>query len=333
MEKDMEKEFLTRIQKDFPVVKRPFALLAEELGATESELMSLYRKLCDEKVIRQTSAIFDTKSLGYKSSLVAFKVDDIEKAAEIINAHPGVSHNYERDHDFNLWFTIASPPDSTLGLEKTVELLAEKTQAEEYLILPTKKMFKISVQLDMKGDRAKKEKMAKKKKIPMTLEPLHYELIHSLQKNIEPTEEPFAELVERVGIDYETLQREVKRMQDAGIMRRFAAILYHRKAGFTANAMVVWRVPEERAESIGETIAAYSAVSHCYLRPTFPSWPYPLFSMVHGKSKEEVETIVGEMANEIKIEEFRYLYSTREFKKVRIEYFSPAFKEWERLHA
>ncbi|SFV57039.1 Heme biosynthesis protein related to NirD and NirG / Heme biosynthesis protein related to NirL and NirH [hydrothermal vent metagenome] len=326
----MEKEFLTRIQKSFPIDERPFAVLAKELGSSEKELIDLYQKLRDEKIIRQTSAIFDTKSLGYNSSLVAFKVDDIENAAKIINEHPGVSHNYERDHEFNLWFTIACAPDSKLGLEKTVEFLAKESNAKEYLILPTKRMFKISVQLDMKGNRAKKEKVAKKKKIPLTLKPLHYDLIRALQENIEACEKPYDALVQKLDIDYETLKKEAQRLQDAGVMRRFASILYHRKAGFKANAMVVWKIPEESAEAMGEMIAAYSAVSHCYLRPTYPSWPYPLFSMVHGKSKEEVEAIVNEMAKEIGVDEFFYLYSTREFKKMRIQYFSSEFEEWER---
>ncbi|WP_456401538.1 siroheme decarboxylase subunit alpha [Hydrogenimonas sp.] len=328
----MEKEFLTLIQKNFPVSRRPFADLAAELGSEEDEVLALYAKLKEEKVIRQTSAIFDTKSLGYRSSLVAFKIDDIEKGAEIINRHPGVSHNYERDNPYNLWFTIAVAPDSKLGLEKTVELLARETGAEEYIILPTKKMFKISVQLDVKGDRAKKERVRKHEKVPMEMEPLHYEMIRWLQKDIEATAEPFAPIVESLGIDYETLARETERMKKAGLMRRFASILYHRKAGFTANAMVVWKVPEERAEAIGETVAAYSAVSHCYLRPVFPNWPYPLFSMVHGKSREEVEKIVTEMAEEIGVREYSYLYSTREFKKVRINYFSPQFDEWEKRY-
>ena len=330
---ELEKEFLTRIQKSFPVAKRPFAQLAEELGTDEERLVELYRRLKEEKIIRQTSAIFDTKSLGYRSSLVAFKVDDIDRAAGIVNAHPGVSHNYERNHDYNLWFTIAVAPDSKLGLEKTVEILAEEAKAEESVILPTKKMFKISVQLDVKGDRAKKEKVKRRAREPMEMEPLHYDLVRELQKDIEPVAEPFAGVVQGLGIDYETLADEVDRMQRAGLMRRFAAILYHRRAGFKANAMVVWKVPEERAEAIGETVAAYSAVSHCYLRPVYPNWPYPLFSMVHGRSKEEVEGIVEEMAEEIGVKEYAYLYSTREFKKVRIRYFSPEFEAWEAEHS
>ena len=329
---ELEKEFLTRIQKSFPVTKRPFARLAEELESDEERLVELYRRLKEEKIIRQTSAIFDTKSLGYRSSLVAFKVGDIDRAAEIVNAHPGVSHNYERNHDYNLWFTIAVAPDSKLGLERTVEILADEAQAQEAVILPTKKMFKISVQLDVKGDRAKKEKVKRRAKEPMEMEPLHYDLVRELQRDIEPVAEPFAGVVERLGIDYETLAKEVDRMQRAGLMRRFAAILYHRRAGFKANAMVVWKVPEEKAEAIGETVAAYSAVSHCYLRPVYPNWPYPLFSMVHGRSKEEVESIVEEMAEEIGVKEYAYLYSTREFKKVRIRYFSPEFEKWEAEH-
>ncbi len=328
----MKEALLEKIQGEFPICRRPFAKLGEDLGAGEEEVLALYKELVDEGIIRQTSAIFDTKSLGYDSSLVAFKTPDIEKAAAFINTHPGVSHNYERDHDFNLWFTIATPPDSTLGLQKTVEILARHTGAEEYILLPTKKMFKIKVQLSMQGASTKKEKVEEKKREHFELEPLHIELIKALQENIEPVPEPFANVVESLGIDYETLQREAARLKRGGYMRRFATILRHRKAGFKANAMVVWRVDEARAEELGKKVAAYKAVSHCYLRPTYPNWPYALFSMIHGKSKEEVEAVVAEIAKEIEPKEYRYLYSTREFKKQRIKYFSDAFYTWERCY-
>ncbi len=328
----MKEALLEKIQGEFPICRHPFAKLGQELGASEEEVLGLYKDLVNEGIIRQTSAIFDTKSLGYDSSLVAFKTDDIEKAAAFINTHPGVSHNYERDHDFNLWFTIATPPDSTLGLQKTVEILAERTGADEYILLPTKKMFKIKVQLSMQGATTKKEKVEEKKRERFELEPLHIELIKALQENIEPVPEPFAKVVESLGIDYDTLQSEAERLRRGGYMRRFATILRHRKAGFKANAMVVWRVDETRAEELGKKVAAYKAVSHCYLRPTYPNWPYALFSMIHGKSKDEVEAVVAQIAKEIEPIEYRYLYSTREFKKQRIKYFSDAFYEWERCY-
>ncbi len=328
----MEKEFLNLIQKSFPVEERPFKKLAEELNVTEERLIDLYKDLKSRGIIRQTSAIFDTKSLGYDSSLVAFKVKDIDRAAAIVNEHPGVSHNYERDNEFNLWFTIAVAPDSSLGLEKSVSILAEIAGADSYLILPTKKMFKIKVQLDLTGKEEKKERVTRKKRQNMELKPFHIELIKELQQDIEPIKEPFGKILDRLGIDMSELRHNVSKMEQAGIMRRFATILHHRKAGFKANAMVVWKIPQERAEEIGEAVASYRAVSHCYLRPVYPEWPYPLFSMIHGKSREEVEKVVEEISEDIGVKEYAYLYSTREFKKVRLRYFSPEFYEWEKRH-
>ncbi len=327
---NMEKDFLNLIQKEFPIEERPFLELAKKLNSSEEEVLNLYKKLKEDKIIRQTSAIFDTKSLGYDSSLVAFMVDDIESAAKFINTHPGVSHNYERDNEFNLWFTIAVEPESKLGLKKTVEIMAKKTNAKDFIILPTKKMFKISVTLDVKGDRAKKEKIIQRRKVEMKLSPLHFDMIKLLQEDIKPVKEPFLEIVKKLDIDYETLKKEAKRMQEAKIMRRFASILYHRRAGFKANAMVVWSVDENKAEEIGKRVAEFSAVSHCYLRPVYPNWPYSLFSMIHAKSKEEVEEVVESIKKEIEPKDYKYLYSTREFKKQRIKYFSDEFKKWER---
>lgn len=326
----MQDEILNLIQKEFPVTKRPFQKIAQKVGSSEDEVLDIYKKLKNDKIIRQTSAIFDTKSLGYKSSLVAFMVDDIENAAKIINTHPGVSHNYERDHQYNLWFTIAIAPNSKLDLEKTIEILAQKTKAKDYLILPTKKMFKIKVTLDVKGDRAKKEKVSKKKVEKFELTPYDYELIKYLQKDIEPIYEPFQKIVKNLNISYEELENSVKKLQNGGYLRRFASILYHRRVGFKANAMVVWELKEDSdAQKIGYKVAEFSKVSHCYLRPTFKNWPYSLFSMIHAKSKEEIDEVVEEIAKEIDPKSYAFLYSTKEFKKQRIEYFSDDFERWE----
>jgi len=287
----MKNELLFEMQNAFPMIERPFKAVAEKLNTTEEEVLSLVQKLKDDKIIRQTSAIFDTKRLGYKSSLVAFKVDEakIDEAAEIINAHPGVSHNYLRNHDYNIWFTMAVAPDSKLGLEKTIEILKERTGAEDAIILPTLKMFKISVKMDTTGKRAKKEKLKKLAHKEIELTPQHIAVIKELQKDIEVTQEPF------------------------------------KKA-----AMSVWAVPEEKGEEIGKEMAEFSAVSHCYLRPSYPNWPYNLFAMVHAKTQEECDTLIEEMAKESGLTEYGKLYSTVEFKKQRLVYFDDAFKAWEK---
>ncbi len=327
----MENELLFEMQNAFPMIERPFKAVAEKLNTTEEEVLSLVQKLKDDKIIRQTSAIFDTKRLGYKSSLVAFKVDEdkIDQAAEIINAHPGVSHNYLRNHDYNIWFTMAVAPDSKLGLEKTIEILKERTGAEDAITLPTLKMFKISVKMDTTGKRAKKEKLKKLAHKEIELTPQHIAVIKELQKDISVVEEPFKEATDKLGLTYDEFFTLANELKESGVMRRFATILNHRKAGFGANAMSVWAVPEEKGEEIGREMAEFSAVSHCYLRPSYPNWPYNLFAMVHAKTQEECDTLIEEMAKESGLTEYGKLYSTVEFKKQRLVYFDNAFEAWE----
>ncbi|MDQ1268022.1 MAG: siroheme decarboxylase [Campylobacterota bacterium] len=330
----MKDEILSRIQKRFPLVARPFKVIADELNMSEDEVLEILQEQKKSNIIRQTSAIFDTKRLGYVSSLVAFRIpsEKISDAVKIINSHPGISHNYERNHDFNIWFTVAVSPTSKLGLEKTVALLAEAAGAEDYIILPTLKLFKINVKLNTTGNDEKKEEVKKVKHTEIEMTPLHHAVIRYAQNDIEMVKEPFKNIVEALDIDYDTFFNALSELQEAGVMRRFASILNHRKAGFSANAMVVWDVDEKNGEEIGEKAAAFSAVSHCYLRPKYENWPYNLFTMVHGKSTEETNAIIEEMALEIDSKSHMPLYSSREFKKVRIEYFTPEFEAWEKQY-
>ena len=328
----MKDEILSRIQKKFPLVARPFQVIAEELGMSEDEVLDILQEQKRSNIIRQTSAIFDTKRLGYKSSLVAFKVplEKIDTAVEIINSHPGISHNYERNHDFNIWFTLGIAPDSKLGLDKTVEILAELTEADDYIMLPTLKLFKINVKLNTTGKDEKKEAVKKIVHTEIEMTPLHNAIVRRAQYDIEMVSEPFKKIIDELDIDYDKFFSILKELQEAGIMRRFASILNHRKAGFNANAMVVWDVDEgQKGEEIGASAAEFSAVSHCYLRPKYANWPYNLFTMVHGKTKEETNGIIEEMAKEIESKSHMPLYSSREFKKIRIEYFTSAEQAWE----
>ncbi len=329
----MREELLSIIQKNFPLVKKPFEAIAKELNSDEESIINIIKEEKQNKIIRQISPIFDTKRLGYSSSLVAFEIkdEDIDKAVEIINSHPGISHNYERNHSFNIWFTLAVAPDSKLGLQKTVDILAKKTSAVNAILLPTLKLFKIAVKLNTTGKDAKKEKVTKHRNIDIELTPLHHHIITLAQHDIPIVSQPFQSIVDELDITYDEFFEILNELKQSGVMRRFAAILNHRKAGFNANAMVVWDIDEEKGEAIGKTAAEFSAVSHCYLRPKYDNWPYNLFTMVHGKTKEETDGIIAEIADEIEHKSKRPLYSSREFKKVRIKYFTPEFKAWEDL--
>ena len=328
----MEKEILLRVQKNFPLVPKPFEAIADELGIKEEEVLGILQKQKSENIIRQTSAIFDTKKLGYTSSLVAFEIDEdkIDEAVKILNAHPGISHNYERNHNFNIWFTLAVPPNTKIGLEQTVEILAQKTNANNFIILPTLKLFKISVKLDTTGKENKKEEVCKQNFKELALTDAHYNIVKHAQRDIQIISEPFKEMVDTLGMNYDTFFAALQEFKEAGVMRRFASILNHRRAGFGANAMVVWDIEEgEKGKEIGDAVAKYSAVSHCYLRPKFPNWQYNLFSMIHGKTKEDTQEVIDNIANEIEYKSCMPLYSSREFKKTRINYFSDDFRIWE----
>ena len=148
------------MQGQFPIAPRPYQHVAGEAGITEQEVLARVQRLLDERIIRQVTPIFDTRALGYSSMLVAAKVDPENpwRAANIINAHPGVSHNYLRNHEFNIWFTIATEPDSPLGLEGTLQVLARLAGAESVRQLPTLKLFKIRMDLEME---ARTEALAK----------------------------------------------------------------------------------------------------------------------------------------------------------------------------
>jgi DNA-binding Lrp family transcriptional regulator len=326
-----ENSFLAAVQNGFPLVPRPFKELGERVGITESEAISMYERLKDEKIIRQTSAILDTKRLGYDSSLVAFAMDDglLEDAAALVNTHPGVSHNYKREHEFNLWFTIAVPPNSKMGLVSTVELLAKKVGAGKTMILPTLKMFKIAVNLDIGKTKEIKEKVVKKDIIHVDLTPLHYLIIAEIQEDLNPCAEPFAEMISNLGIDYPVFFELLDDLAKAGYMRRYATILNHRQAGFVANAMVVWDVDDEAAHDAGAKAAEFSAVSHCYLRPRFEGWAYNLFTMIHASSSEDIHNTISQMAAELGAKDYSILTTLQEYKKVRIKYFTQDIYAWE----
>ena len=150
---DLDKRLLNLMQGSFPIAPRPYRHVASEAGMTEDEVMARVQRLLDDRIIRQVTPIFDTRALGYSSMLVAAKVDPDNpwRAANIINQHPGVSHNYLRNHEFNIWFTIATEPDSPLGLDGTLEVLAGLAGAESVRQLPTLKLFKIRMDLEMEA--------------------------------------------------------------------------------------------------------------------------------------------------------------------------------------
>jgi DNA-binding Lrp family transcriptional regulator len=335
---EQDRRLLNLMQGSFPIERRPYAAVAQQAGLSEQEVLARVGELLEQRIIRQVTPIFDTRALGYSSMLVAAKVDPEHpwRAAKIVNSHPGVSHNYLRNHDFNMWFTLATEPDSQLGLQGTLEVLRERTGAESIRQLPTLKLFKIRMDLEMEGDtKALASEGATPQEAALQAEPYDERdvaVIRATQGDLPVTSEPYEQAAGALGMSTEGLIEHLLAMQERGLLRRVAAILYHRRAGFSANGMGVWKVPPQRVAELGPRMAAFRGISHCYQRPTYADWPYSVFTMAHGRSKDECDAILAAIAEQTGIEERATLYSSTEFKKIRLLYFTDEFKEWERQY-
>jgi DNA-binding Lrp family transcriptional regulator len=336
---ERDKRLLNLMQGSFPIAPRPYQHVAAQAEMSEEEAIARVAELIEHRIIRQVTPIFDTRALGYSSMLVAAKVDPENpwRAAKVINEHPGVSHNYLRNHEFNIWFTIATEPDSPLGLDRTLEVLGEIAGAESIRQLPTLKLFKIRMDLEMEGGT---DALAKTVEVapPAETERQPYDerdiaVIKALQGDMPIVSEPYASAAEQLGMAQEELLAHLEQMQERRLLRRVAAILFHRRAGFSANGMGVWKVPDDRVMELGPRMAAFRGISHCYQRPTYKDWPYSIFTMAHGRSKDECDAILESIADLTGICDRATLYSSTEFKKIRLLYFIEDYRDWERKHA
>src|ERR671935_462562 len=321
----VDKRLLNEIQWVFPLVDRPYLEIARRHDISEEDVMHRIAVMKEMGIIRQINAIFDTRRLGYKSALIAFAVtpDKLNYVANEVNKCPGVSHNYERNHEFNMWFTLAVPPYADLKID--LDRMASLDGVIKYKLLPTLKLYKIGVRLDMINEDPENPKPTDEIK---KLNPKKFDLanrdkdfIRELQKDLKIIPEPFKALAENLGITTAELFAKAKEYEQIGVMRRFAAILRHRDAGFYANGMVVWNVPEEEIDEIGYKLASYPQVSHCYRRPVYQDWRFNLFSMIHARTSDAAEKIAAEMSEIVGIKDYRILFSLREFKKERVRYF------------
>lgn len=320
-----DKKLLNLLQDAFPLVPAPFASLAGALGITEESVLERTRRLRDGGIVRRLSAIFDLYQVGYKSSLVAMAVapERLDEAASVVSAPSAVSHSYSRNHRFNLWFVMAIPREQ--DFEAAVARLAERAGAMRTIVLPALRRYKIDVRYDMEEGTGRSggdgEGGGEPQRPRRDLSAEEVALVRVLQRDMPIVGRPFAEGARSLGLTEEELLDRARALLEEGVMRRFAAVLRHKGAGFLANGMACWVVPEARIDEVGRMLAASPRVSHCYRRPTSPDWPYALFSMVHARSRRQCEAIVADLSRQTEISDYLILYSTKEYKKQRVQYF------------
>ncbi|MCX8123790.1 MAG: hypothetical protein N3F66_06460 [Spirochaetes bacterium] len=318
-----EKKLLKTIQIEVPLTQRPFNTIAHMLGTSEDEILSTLTRLKEQNVLRSIAGIFNAKLLGYQSNLVAFAVPEksIEQAVRVINPLPGVSHNYLREGEYNIWFTLALPQEA--DFVAFVERCATQAGATKFNIFKADKMIKLSarfteddsintsdIQFNIKtGESIEINETVKK-------------TIQVLQHDLPLVSEPFRAIVNerKIPITVEEVLATGTRLRDAGVMRSYRAVVRHHTLGYVANAMTVWK-DNGNAEHILQEFSKEHAISHLYIRSSLPHpWEYPIFAMVHAKSEEELADIIKRL-HAIAETDYRSYRSLKEFKKERVKYF------------
>ncbi len=319
------RNLLPLLQSGLPLVARPFEELGQQLGIPEQQVLDEVEKLKQSGVIRVFCAVFDPRALGYVTTLVAARVADgkIDAVAAIINKLEGVTHNYRRDHSYNLWFTLIS--ESPALQQATLEDLARQTGIA-FHSLPAEAIHKLRVQFGRVCSSAAHQPDfqdgVQQSCTPYDLSDAQKSLIRLLQDDLPLTARPFDVLAQKLGWPAERLLNQLADWQKQGLLRRIAALVHHRRLGFTANGMAVFNIDDAHTDEAGKMLASFAEVSHCYRRPRMEGFPYNLYAMVHGRSEAEVRAVVAAAVKKLPPQtSHQILFSTHQYKKSSMKFF------------
>lgn len=320
---DVQARLLNDFQRDFPLEPEPYRAIAETLGITEPEILTLLARCRDEGRVSRVGVVFRPNVVGV-STLAALAVpeNDLPVAARAVSELPEVNHNYEREHRYNLWFVVAAPDAE--GLARALGTVERRTGLKP-LVLPLVKEYHIDLGFDM-GHRgpARLRPAAQPANVaeafPAEDEPA---LVAAVQGGFPLASRPFAEIAIRAGMTEREVIARLRNWVDTGVARRVGIVVRHHELGYRANAMVVWDVPDFQVDAAGRCVARQPFVTLCYRRPRkLPDWRHNLFCMIHGRDRNTVLSHVealrqlcglGELPHEI-------LFSRQRFKQTGARY-------------
>jgi DNA-binding Lrp family transcriptional regulator len=320
-----------RVQHEVPFVPEPFAAIANDLGLDRGEVLAQLRSWQESGVLREISAVLEGSALGYESALAAGAVaaSDLPHVVGVVNAHPTVTHNYLREHAYNLWFTVAVPVE--MGLAATLRALARAAGVEAFHALRRTATFKIGVNFDLETGTNRTEAQEIQSIAPVRTGERERRLFRALQTPLPLVPRPFDELALACGCRTEALL-DFARSHQGGAIRRYVGTLRHRKAGVAANGMAAWRVDDADAERVGRALAAAPEVSHCYARNAIPGFPYTVYSMLHGPTPEACRALAASLSRQVRVADYTVLFSVEEYKKERLRYFLRELDAWWEAH-
>jgi siroheme decarboxylase len=320
---NIEIKLLGLLQSGFPLCRDPFSDIGSQLGINAQQTIQFVQSLKEKGLVRRIGPLFDARKLGYQSTLAGLKIprDKIAAAEQVILGHPGVSHGFQREHEYNIWITLSLP--QTVDIELELNKLASSAGAEIAFSLPALKVFKLRAIFGT--DEKEPEKKNRESGTGVT--PQNSELsqkerliINKIQDDLPLVESPFFGYAADLGLDLEDFLFHCQSLLDRGILRRFGASINHVKAGYTANAMTCWVAASEHVDLAGRKLASFNSISHCYERQTNLYWKHNLFAMIHEQSREDCLKIIDQASREIGLADPVALFSNREIIKTRIKY-------------
>ena len=318
----MDQILLGLLQSEFPLTQEPYAELGKKLGVSGDEVQQRIGQLKANGIVRAIGPVINPARLGFRTTLVATVVAkaEMDNAARLLNDHPMVSHAYERDHHFNLWFTLGFPEKTDIRPE--IDNLGHKMKAEAAFPLPARRLFKLRTYFgNDKGTSGSGTKdTVGTKHGTAQLSVTDRRIINELQQDLPQTTYPFADMSTRVDMSESEFLAGCQTLLIRGVMRRFGAAINHRQVGYLANGMTCWEAPPEKLDIAAGMLTAQSAVSHCYERETNPLWKYNLFAMIHGHTREECVAIADRVSTQTGLADYIVLFSTKEIKKTRVRY-------------
>ena len=316
------------LQSGVPLVPDPWGELGAAIGAPAYLVLDEIRAWERDGRLREISAVIEGQALGWDSALVAAAVPEarLEAVAEIVGACPTVTHDYERRHAWNLWFTVAMPPE--IGVDAALAVLGVETGlGDAFHALRRTHTFKIGVRFDPETMENTTASSAVAPIVAGTLSPTERTLVRALQTPLPYVPAPYDALARRFDTTEGALL-SFARGALGGLVRRYVGTFRHRKLGVGGNGMAVWDVPDERLAEVGARLAEAPEVSHCYARNPASGFPFRLYSMIHARDEAAVREITTRLAAEVGVERVEVLFSAREFKKQRLRYFTPELDQW-----
>lgn len=310
-----QKKLCNVLQQGLPICRRPFAEIAKALEGEEREVLEQTSRLKELAIIRRICAVINYRALGMTSTLVAAHVppESLHEAARAINSLQNVSHNYQRNHYYNVWFTLRSA--TAAQIEVTLADLSGRFGID-FHSLPVKRAFKLGVRFDAESEG---QFLLQCPERPCPIQPVeinqqHKKIISALQDDLEIVAEPFGFLCGGA-LQQEDVLRLIAELIDRGVIYRIAAVVDHRKLGFVVNVLFAGQVPQDGIVRAGQRLAPLPIVSHCYERQTFEGWPYNLFAMMHGQSMGQIQRAVETFTESEGIDSFQLLPTAAELKK------------------